>query len=125
MRPLAFTDHGQAEGVHHIAHVVALLRDPAYHDVFRRFGGEVLYIAQNLHQFAHNARSIGTPAFLHVLLGVGLGGHEEEAGLVPQLFHEIDTTLHQGHDLGQVGIGIVLHLHAVLLQHRLEQLCNF
>ncbi len=78
--------------------------------------------AQHAYEFGHDGGSLLFPAFAYILLGIGVGCGEEEAGLVPEVGHKVDAALHETHHAGDVFVAEVGRIHAVGFKHGAEQL---
>ena len=100
MRTFALAYYCKTEGVHDIAKVVAFICDPSEHN---RFGGcraEVLDAIYYVDEFSHDAGSVLRPALFDILGIIFCGRCEEEFSLVPQVFHEVYSSLDEGYCAG-------------------------
>ena len=67
VRAFAFADEGEAEGVHHIAEMIALGSHPVEHHGFSAFRAEVGERAEHFDKLCEDGGGIFFPAFLDVL----------------------------------------------------------
>ncbi len=122
MGALAFAHQCQTPGVHHVAQMIAVVLDPFEHHGLGFGSLERGESAQHADEFGQDGGSLLLPAFAYILLGIGVGSGEEEAGLVPEIGHKVDAPLHETHHAGDVFVAEVGRIHAVGFKHGAEQL---
>ncbi len=122
MRAFALTYHGETEGIHHIAEVHAIVSDPFEHDGFEDGGAEIGLRLKELGESCHICGHVGSPAFAHRFGLIFLGSLEEEACMVPEVAHKVDTALHHAYGAGDIIVAESRGVNAMGLKHGTEEL---
>ena len=120
MGAFALPYHGQAEGVHDVAHMVAVVGDPFQHHRFGCGRREVIEAFKHSDELLHYLGSALLPAFANILLGIFLGGLEEESALIPEVGEQVGAALDHVDGPGGVVGREVVGIHPVGLHDRAE-----
>ena len=102
--------------------MIALLGHPCQHGRLGLGAFERRQPLEHTDQLGEYGGGVLLPALAYILLGIRLGCLEEEAGLLPEIGHEIDASLHQAHGTGDILVSEIVGVHTVGAEHRLEKL---